>query len=209
MLLIGRDMSPFVRRVVISLEILGLPFERAEWATTDDKDKIAALYPMVRVPVAKLDDGEVLVDSAAILDWIDQEVGPQKALTPASGVPRRAVLQVCVITQSMLEKAIALLQERDLRPQEFVYSLKVEQRRDQMLAGLGMLEARAATGGWLIEDRLTQADVTLATGFEFAAFMIPDLATGAAFPNLAAHHERARSLPGFQETSLEKYRMTF
>ena len=50
-----------------------------------------------RVPTLVLDDGEVLVESAAILDYLDERAGPAKALIPASGTPRREALKVCAL----------------------------------------------------------------------------------------------------------------
>jgi len=158
-------------------------------------DKIAALYPMKRVPVMQLDDGEVLIDSAAILDWIDETVGPDRALIPPRGKARRDVLQICALAQSTLEKALAVLQEREQRPPELVHEPRLAYCKAQLLTGLAMLEARTPAEGWLLAGRVTQADITLASAYEFIAFMLPDLLRAEEILHIAAHHGRAAGLP--------------
>jgi glutathione S-transferase len=72
MILIGQFDSPFVRRVGIALRLYDLPFEHRPWSTFGDADKIAPYNPLRRVPTLVLDDGEVLIESTAILDHLDE-----------------------------------------------------------------------------------------------------------------------------------------
>ena len=51
-----------------------------------------ATNPLGRVPSLILSDGTTLIDSMAILDWLDQQVGPERALMLAKGPARREVL---------------------------------------------------------------------------------------------------------------------
>ena len=85
MLLIGMFDSPYVRRVAISMKRLELPFEHGNWSVGVDFDRIRQYSPLGRVPVLVMDDGMVLVESGAILDALDDRVGPKCALMPASG----------------------------------------------------------------------------------------------------------------------------
>ena len=110
--LIGHYDSPFVRRVGISLHLLGMPFERQLLSVFGDADKLRAYNPVGRVPALVLDDGEVLVDSAAILDHLDQAVGPERALLPAGGKTRRDALQKVVLATGINDKAVAVTYER-------------------------------------------------------------------------------------------------
>ena len=90
MILIGMYDSPFVRRVAIALTLYGFEFEHRPWSVFRDAEMIAPYNPLFRVPTLVLDDGEVLIESAAILDALDQMVGPERAMAPASGAARRA-----------------------------------------------------------------------------------------------------------------------
>ena len=76
MLLIGMYDSPYVRRVAISMKLCGIAFEHADWSVGADFERIRQYNPLVRVPTLVLDDGEVLFESAAMLDYLDELVGP-------------------------------------------------------------------------------------------------------------------------------------
>ena len=93
-LLYGKYLSPYVRRVGVSLHVLGISFERSIISAIDDEGKREAVNPVGRVPALQLETGEILVDSAAILDHYDEMVGPKLALVPAKGDGRRAALQL-------------------------------------------------------------------------------------------------------------------
>ena len=92
MLLIGMFDSPFVRRVAISMQLLDIGYQHADWSVGKDFDRIRQYNPLGRVPTLVLDDGAVLSESAAILDYLDDRVGPTRALLPASGPQRREAL---------------------------------------------------------------------------------------------------------------------
>ena len=89
MILVGQYDSPFVRRVGISLHVLGFPYQHDTRSVFGDFDAMLVINPLGRIPSLILDDGEVLVDSAAILDFLDQSVGADRALLPLQGPERR------------------------------------------------------------------------------------------------------------------------
>src|SRR5215212_2587418 len=97
MILVGQFDSPFVRRVAVSLHMLQLPFTRNPISVFGDAEAMRAINPLGRIPSLVLDDGEVLIDSAAILDHLDEVVGRARALLPPSGAPRRAALRISAL----------------------------------------------------------------------------------------------------------------
>lgn len=168
MFLVGRYLSPFVRRVGVSLNELGLPFERKILSTVSDRAAIEAYNPLARVPALILDDGEALIDSAAILDYLDELAGPAKALTPAKGPERRRVQKIVAIALGTIEKAVGAAYEINRRPAEKVHQPWLDQLLAQTAGGLAALEA-ALAGSWYVGNRLTQADITVAVGHGFIA----------------------------------------
>ena len=94
MMLIGMFDSPYVRRVAVSMKMLGIEFEHANWSIGADFERIRKYNPLARVPTVVLDDGDVLLESGAILDYLDDLVGPQKALLPHQGKDRRTALRL-------------------------------------------------------------------------------------------------------------------
>lgn len=200
MILVGRNLSPFVRRVGASLRLLGLPYEAKPLSTVTDRDAIRAYNPLGRVPALVLDGGEVLIDSTPILDYLDELAGPGKALVPASGAARRHVLRLVAIGAGVAEKAVAAYVERDRRPEDKRHAPMLEQYQEQVCAGLAELE-KFAEGGWLAEGRITQADVTTVAAFDFIRHVLADLVPEGRYPRLQALAARCNALPAFAETA--------
>src|SRR4029079_1550441 len=106
MILIGQYDSPFVRRVAIALRLYGLPFEHKPWSTFGDADKIAPYNPLRRVRTMLLDSGEALIESTAILDSLDELVGPEEAMMAERGDLRRRQLRICALGSGLADKAV-------------------------------------------------------------------------------------------------------
>ena len=70
---------------------------------------VQAVNALGRIPALVLDGGEVLVDSAAIVDHLDATYGGDRALTPAAGAERRAVLRVAALMMGACDKLLILL----------------------------------------------------------------------------------------------------
>ena len=114
MILIGQYDSPFVRRVAVALRLYGHAYDHWPWSTFRDAQKLAAYNPLRRVPTLVLDTGEVLIESGAILDYLDEGAGPANRLIEASGAGRRAALKVCALATGLCDKMVSLVYERIL-----------------------------------------------------------------------------------------------
>ena len=114
MILIGQYDSPFVRRVGIALTLYRLPFEHRPWSTFSDAEKIRPYNPLTRVPTLVLDDGDVLIESHSILDYLDSLVPASERLFPAAEPVRHQALKVAALATGISEKAVSLFYERVL-----------------------------------------------------------------------------------------------
>jgi glutathione S-transferase len=200
MILIGQYDSPFVRRVAIALRRYGLAYEHRPWSVWSDAERIAPFNPLRRVPVLVLDDGVALVESAAILDALDDLVGPERALIPRTGPARRDGLRLCSLATGLGDKAVVLLYEHVLRTEERRSPVWVERCEAQIRDTLAVLEAdrrRRPTPFWLGE-RPGHADIAVACVLRFLAEAHPALAPTDC-PALTEHAERCEALPEFQE----------
>lgn len=204
MILIGMFDSPFVRRVAVALDRLGLSFEHRDWSVGRDFDRIREYSPLGRVPVLVLDDGEVLTESAVILDWLDGQAG-EKALLPAHGAERRQALRLVGYANGAVEKALQQVMERVFRPEEKRHTPWVERCRTQMEGALQVLDQACVDAGdreWLVGERLGLADLTVACFCTYLRDALPyDLDR---FPALAARVARYEALP-----VLRKYYVPF
>lgn len=200
MQLVGRLLSPFVRRVAATLNLYGMPFESLPLATTTDGAAITGYNPLGRVPSLILDGGEVLVDSNAILDHLDELAG-EAALTPRAGADRRLVLRATAIGVGAMEKTVQAFYESARRPEALRWEEGAANLKAQAQSGLSALEAMGA-GEYLCLGRLTQADVTAVVALDFAAKVLPDMVQGQ-FPRLHALSARLNADPRLGETAFK------
>ena len=105
MILIGQYDSPFVRRVGIALTLYGLPFQHRPCSIFADADKIRPYNPVVRVPTLVLDDGEVLIESHNILDYLDSLVPADRKLYPLTEPARHRALKAAALATGLADKA--------------------------------------------------------------------------------------------------------
>lgn len=198
MILIGQYDSPFVRRVAVALRLYGFDYEHRRWSVFADAGKIAEVSPLRRVPVLIADDGEALTESYAILDYLDDLAGPERALIARSGPERRRAQKICAFATGLADKAVSLVYERVIH--ERGTPMWVERCREQVSGVLAALEAdRAAQAGpWWFGDRPGHADVAVGCVLRFVSETLPDAYSRAAWPALAAHATACEALPEFQ-----------
>jgi len=199
MLLIGQFDSPFVRRVAIALHHYRLPFAHRPWSVWAQGEEVARYNPLRRVPVLVLDNQETLIESAAILDALDDLAGDDLRLVPRSGATRRGVLRVCALATGLADKAVSLLYERVLRKDEVRSPVWTDRCTTQITATMALLEKeRHASEGPFWFGSLSHADVAVACALRFLAEAHPRLGKQRARPALSAHAERCEAMPLFQ-----------
>lgn len=199
MKLVGPWFSGYTRRVGITLKLLGIPFEHLPFHAYEQKELIRPFSPMTKVPALVLDDGTILYDSASIIDYLHETVGPQRALLAAGGAERRDALQFIGIASAIYGK-LSDIYDESLRPPEHQIASIVEALREQALAGFHMLESRAGAG-WLVGGALSQADVMVVITWQSASLaLLPDIVQPAAFPKLAGLAARSMEMDAFAST---------
>jgi glutathione S-transferase len=201
MILVGQYDSPFVRRVAVSLRVLGFAYEHDTRSVFGDFDTMRRINPLGRIPSLILDDGETLIDSAAILDFLDQTVGPERALVPAAGPERRRVLHRVALATGAIDKAGAATLERVIRPSGTRWPEWIERCRTQ---ATGAIEALAA-GSWPEDAKLDQAQITTACMIRYVQIADPDLIPLGRYPVLDALSSRCEARPEFKATYPAEY----
>jgi len=201
MILVGQYDSPFVRRVAVSLRVLGFDYQHDIPSVFADFDAMHKVNPLGRIPSLVLDDGETLIDSATILDWLDQSVGPERALIPPGGPQRRRSLRLIALATGIIEKAGAEAYERLIRPSAYRWPEWIARCRLQATVALGALAAE----DWPATDRLDQAEITTACMVRYVQMADPDLLAPNRYPTVFALSARCEARPEFQATYPAEY----
>src|SRR5262245_2115320 len=182
MILVGQYDSPFVRRVAVSLRVLGFAYEHDTRSVFGDFDSMRGTNPLGRIPSLVLDSGDVLIDSAAILDWLDESVGPERALIPASGAARRHALRLVALACGAIDKAGAAAYERIIRPPERRWPEWIARCRTQAEGAIAALAAE----DWPDAAPPGQPEITTACMIRYVLMTDPALLPRDRYPALHA-----------------------
>ena len=203
MILIGQYDSSFTRRIAIALSLYGIEFEHRPWSVFSDAEKLRAINPLVRVPTLILDDGDVLIDSYAIIDYLDRRASKGQALFPVEEPDRRRALKVASLATGIADKAVALFYE--IHMHEAPSTGLMARLTLQIHSALAALEtSRAEVGSdYWFGDRIGHADIAVACAFRHLTEALPDVVGGEEYPAIRAHCARLEAMPVFAEHSQE------
>lgn len=201
MILIGQYDSPFVRRVGIALRFYDLPFEHRPWSVFGDADRIRPINPLTRVPTLILDDGDVLIDSAAILDFLDSLAPGGEALFPRAEPARHRQMKIAALATGLADKAVSLFYEKRLH--DVTSEVWTARCRAQIAGALDALEtARAGLSSpWWFGESFGHADIAVACALRFVREAHAGLIDWSAYPALSAHCATLEALPVFKDIS--------
>lgn len=201
MRLIGMLDSPYVRRVAVSLQLLGIAFEHRSVSVFRAFDEFQAINPVVKAPSLVCDDGTVLMDSSLMLEYAESLAQSRggRSLMPRNLASRQADLRIIGLGLAGCEKAVQILYERNLRPAEKQHEPWIARVTGQMRAAFAGLEAEVARRPLAATtDEMTQAGVTTAISWHFTQALLPELVAAARCPSIAAFAAKAEALAPFR-----------
>jgi glutathione S-transferase len=177
----------------IVLQELGLPFEAVQVdlmkKTTKSGRDFATINPKGYVPALELDDGAMLTEGPAILQYLADR-RPETKLAPANGTLERYRLQEWLgFINSELHKQFSPLFNPATPEQTKDSARKAIARR------LGYVEGQLDGRAFLMGDAFTVADAYLYTVLGWTKHVGVDLAP---FPNVVAFRERVDARPAVQ-----------
>ena len=199
MKLIGMLDSPFVRRVAISLDLLGVPFEHEAVSVFSTFERFHSINPVVKAPTLVCDDGGILMDSALILQWVEREYFPDGS--PLwSRDPRQRLLQFRTVAyaSAAAEKVVQFVYEVQLRPPAAWHEPWKNRVRGQFTAAFAALEDLLATEPAPTHGEPSHASIWPAVLWQLTQSMIPAEVPAQRHPRLAQMSRECEALPLFR-----------
>jgi glutathione S-transferase len=139
--------SPFVRKVRIAADLLGLDdrIQVVEADTMNPAPDLLGQNPLGKIPTLVLENGETLYDSAVILDYLDALAGGGKIIPP--GWSRYEALRLEALADGIMEAALLIVYEGRWRPAEHRVEKWVDHQKAKVERALDFAQARYATPG--------------------------------------------------------------
>ncbi|WP_274643564.1 glutathione S-transferase [Pseudomonas serbica] len=203
MKLIGMLDSPYVRRVAISAKRLGIALEQQSVSVFRTFEQFQQINPVVKAPTLVLDDGEVLMDSTLIIDYLEALAEPGRSLMPQGIEQRLRALRLIGLALAASEKSVQLYYERNLRPAEIQFQPWVDRVEGQLAAAYAALEWELEKQPLPSDGSIGQDGITLAVAWSFTNLVVPDQVDVAQFPRIAAFTVYAEGLEAFVATPID------
>lgn len=197
MRLIGMLDSPYVRRVAISLEMLNVPFEHEAISVFTTFEKFQSINPVVKAPTLVCSDGEIIMDSSLILQFVERIHSDSKTLWSKDAVNLQHEFRVVSLALAACDKSVQIIYERNLRPASAQYEPWIQRASTQLLAAYAGLEHELKARPALFKEVNKQASITAAVAWQFTQSMLSQLVPAAQHPKLVALSKHMEALPEF------------
>lgn len=184
MRLIGMLDSPYVRRVAISLEFLGVTFFHESVSVFSTFEKFQGMNPVVKAPTLICEDGTVLMDSTLILHFVEATKANACSLWSKNSELLQQEMRAVGLALAACEKSVQMVYERNLRPVEAQYEPWLARIRGQLLAAYAGLEEEIRVRPWVFAQSRSQAAITSAIAWQFTQSMLAALVPASNYPGL-------------------------
>lgn len=198
MKLIGMLDSPYVRRVAVSLRRMGIAFEHESVSVFRGMARFRELNPVIKAPTFITDDGQVLMESSLILDYVECLKGVGNGLMPVALAERARTLRLTGLALVAYEKAVQIYYERNLRPAEIQHAPWVGRVSEQLKTACAELERELIARPLSVGQDIGQDGISIAVGWSFIQLVVPDQASAESYPVLAAFASEAERLDIFK-----------
>jgi glutathione S-transferase len=189
--------SPFARKVRIAAIELGLidkiEFFPASVAPGTPNEEYSKINPQKKLPALITDDGDIIIDSYVIVEYLDELAGGGK-LIPASGRTRWQVKSDHSLLQATLDSMLLCRYERMVRPQGLQWQAWSDDHWNRAWRTMALFENRPD----VLSRPLDIVQIALACVLGYADFRFTDCGWRKAYPNLDAFNARMLERPSIK-----------
>jgi glutathione S-transferase len=186
--------SPFARKVrIAAIEtglVDGIEFTPATVAPGTPNEEYSKITPLKKLPVLILDNGDVILDSYVIVEYLDELAGGGK-LIPASGPERWKVKSDHSLLQGMLDSMLLCRYEGMVRPEPLRWQAWSDDHWKRAWAGMARFENRPE----VLSGPFNIAQIGLVCVLGYADFRFADCGWRKAYPKLDAFHQKMMQRP--------------
>jgi glutathione S-transferase len=200
--IIGSFLSPYVRKVLVCLELKGVPYEVDPIVPFFGNDEFSRLSPLRRIPVL-VDDLVTLCDSTVICEYLEERY-PAPPVYPRGVADRARARWLEEFADTRMGDVLIWRYYNQLVIRRFVWGEAPDEevvrkaRDEEIPAILDYLEAQLPAEGRLFGQGATVADIAIASFFRNASFAGYSI-DAARWPVAAAFTGRMQALPAFRK----------
>src|SRR6185369_7659993 len=198
--IIGSYVSPYVRKVLVCLDLKGVAYEIDPIIPFMGDDRFSLLSPVRRIPVLR-DAGVTVCDSTVICEYLEER-WPQPALYPADIAARARARWLEEFADTRMGDVFIWRLFNEVAVKPFVWGIPTDAAvleqtlREDIPQILDYLESEVPAAGFRFGAHVSVADIAIACFFRNAAFARFQV-DAARWPNTAAFVERVLSLDSF------------
>jgi glutathione S-transferase len=199
MKLIGSLASPFVRkvRVVLAEKKLDYRFELENvWAADTT---IARLNPLGKVPSLIMEDGNVMIDSRVMVEYLDT-LTPVCKLLPPNGRDRADIKCWEALADGLADAAILIRLERTLRAPEQQSEEWIARQMRKVQLTLASMSEKLGEQPYCAGTHYSLADVAVGCTLGWLLFRFPDIGWRDEYENLARLFDKLSERQSFKDT---------
>jgi glutathione S-transferase len=199
MKLFASPASSFARKIRVLLHEKSVPHE-LELVNLWEPNQLHLANPLGKVPALQLDDGQVLITSPLIADYIDGK-HPQPRFIPEEFPARTAVKRWEALADGTMDAVAATLYENRFHDEAKRSQAWLDRQRKKFEGGFGAMETMLAGRTWCVGEGITLADVAIGCHLGFINLRVPQFFPQDRYPGLARLWKSLEARDSFRKTA--------
>jgi glutathione S-transferase len=190
--------SSFARKIRVMLLEKGVQHE-LRLINLWEPNELHQVNPLGKVPVLQLDDGQVLVSSPLIAEYIDFHY-PSPRLVPEDFGARMEVRSWEALADGSMDAISATLYEMRFHDEAMRSEAWLARQRKKFEGGFKTLEAMLGDRSWCVGDKMTLADISIGCHLGFINLRVPHYFPHDRYPGLTRLWQSMEERDSFKKT---------